>query len=92
MTKINGEIRHTFTGVERSPSVFATRATKTMTLKGTDAFTVAGEISYDDGVTWTPIEEFTGTAVKNFEWFGRSALISFNCTVHTSDDVELIFA
>ena len=91
MSRINGPLRHTFTGTGRSPTRFATRDNKTMILNGTDAFAVSAEVSYDEGVTWTVIEDFITNTVKNFEWLGQSALISFNCTSFTSNDVDLVF-
>lgn len=91
MNKINGSLRHTFTGTGRSPARWTTKDNKTLILRGTDAFAVSAEISYDDGETWTEIEEFIANTVKNFEWLGKSALISFNCTSHTANDVELVF-
>ena len=91
MTKINGSIRHTFTGTGRSPKVWVKDASMSLVITATDAFAISAEISYDEGNTWTEIEEFIADTVKNFEWSGKAALISFNCTSHTSNDVELYF-
>jgi hypothetical protein len=90
MSQINGPLRHTFSGTGRSPSRFSVQG-RTLALTGTDAFTVIAQASYDEGVSWTDIESFTASTVQNFEWLGKSALVSYNCTAFTSNPVELIF-
>ena len=90
MSRINGSLRHTFSGTGRSPSRWTTKE-KTLYISASDAFQVNAEASYDDGVTWNVIENFQEGVVKNFEWLGNAALISFNCTSFTANPVEIIF-
>lgn len=86
----NGPLRHTFNATGRSPLRFSVRD-RTLTINGSDAFSIDAEVSHDVGLTWTTIKNFADDVVENFEWLGRDALISFNCTVFTTNPVELIF-
>jgi len=85
-----GDLDHTFssTGISANSE---TGGGKTLSISGTDAFTVNFEISRDNGTTWVVGETFAATAVKNLDWNGRDALCRFNCTAFTSADVVVSF-
>ena len=89
MARVNGALRHTFTATGVSPSRYATD--RTLVIQASDAFVIDCEVSYDDGVTWSLVKQFTAEVAENFLWSGNKALIRFNCTTFTSADVIVIF-